>query len=233
MLKRIVQAIYPATCILCGDPGQGRRDLCHACEQDFTENQSACRICAIPLPETVADQVCGQCLQKKPPNNTAWSPFVYAQPLEWIIQQLKFNKRLSYARLLSDLMIERLASQQVQADCIIPVPLHNKRLLSRGFNQSVEIIRPVARYLDISLDTRSCQRQGFSAPQSAMDAKQRRKNIKGVFKFNNQKNYKHVIVFDDIVTTGSTAGEIVKVIKRQGVKQVDVWSLARADKIYK
>ena len=233
MLKRIIQAIYPATCILCGYSGSKDRDLCDACAADITENKSACKSCAIPLPESADQQQCGQCLQKSPVYDSAWSPFVYAQPLEWIIQQIKFNSRLSYTRVLSDLMISRMPVMEARPDCIIAVPLHAKRLTERGFNQSLEIIRPLARHLNIPLDNKSCLRKKYTLPQTAMDAKQRRKNIKGVFEFNNKNDYQHVVVFDDVVTTGSTVNELSRLIKRQGVKRVDVWSLSRAEKHYR
>ncbi|MDH5472886.1 MAG: ComF family protein [Gammaproteobacteria bacterium] len=232
MLKRIIQTIYPATCILCGASGAGDRDLCHACEADIVENRSACCTCAIPLPDTVNQQFCGQCLQKPPVYDAAWSPLLYAQPLEWMIQQVKFNSRLSFTRVLSDLLIARLPQIEVLPDCIIPVPLHARRLTERGFNQSLEVIRPVAKYLNIPVDHKSCRRKKHSQPQSGMNARQRRQNIKDVFEFDNRMGYQYIVIFDDVITTGSTVNELARVIKRQGVKRVDVWALARADKNY-
>ena len=233
MLKRILQAIYPATCILCGFPGAKDRDLCDACAGDIIINSSACKSCAIPLPVSADQQLCGQCLQKPPLYDSAWSPFVYAQPLEWMIQQIKFNSRLSYTRVLSDLMMSRLPVMETRPDCIIAVPLHARRLTQRGFNQSLEIIRPLASHLNIPVDNKSCRRKKHTLPQSGMDAKQRRKNIKGVFEFENKKDYQHIMLFDDVITTGSTVNELSRLIKRQGVKRIDVWSLLRAKKNYR
>ena len=233
MLKRILQAIYPATCILCGFPGAKDRDLCDACAADIMVNISACQLCAIPLPEHADQQLCGQCIQKKPVYDSAWSPFIYSQPLEWIIQQIKFNSRLSYTRVLSDLMMSRLPVIEDKPDCIIAVPLHLRRLRQRGFNQSLEIIRPLAKHLNIPVDNKNCIRKKYTLPHSAMDAKQRRKNIKNVFEFSNENGYQHIILFDDVVTTGSTVNELSRLIKRQGVKRIDVWSLSRADKHYR
>ena len=233
MLKRIIQTIYPSCCILCGGPGLLNRDLCAACEQDLPRNTHACRRCAIPLPDVADQQLCGQCIKKKPLYDSAWSPFLYAQPVEWVIQQIKFNARLSYASVLSELLVKHVPDVARQADCIIPVPLHVKRFRERGFNQSLELVRLLARHVNIPIDDKSCTRKKYSAPQMGMSAKQRRKNIKHVFEFNNEKNYRHVVLFDDVITTGSTVAELTRTIKRQGVKRVDIWSLARAEKKYR
>lgn len=230
MLKRIIRFIYPATCILCGQQGSANRDLCAACAADIVCNEHACRCCAIPLPVGADQQLCGQCLQKKPVYDYAWSPFLYAQPLEWIIQQIKFNSRLSYTAVLAELLIEHMPELKDRPDCLMPVPLHDRRMRQRGFNQSLELSRAVAEKLKIPLEITQCRRTKYSGSQTGMDAKQRRRNVKGIFEFNNTKNYKHVVIFDDVVTTGSTVTELSRVLKREGVKRVGIWSLARAEK---
>lgn len=233
MLKRIVRTIYPATCILCGRPGQGDRDLCRACEADIQTNGHACRACAIPLPEGAHQQLCGQCLQQPPLFDSAWSPFLYVQPLEWIIQQIKFNSRFASTRVLADLLAQQVSGFSRRPDCIIAVPLHPRRMRERGFNQSLEMIKLVAKQHSIPVDNKNCWREKYARPQTGMNAKQRRQNIKGAFKFNNVNQCQHVLLFDDVITTGSTVTELTGVLKRQGVKRVDVWSLARAEKHYR
>ena len=177
--------------------------------------------------------MCGQCLKNPPEYDSAWSAFIYAQPLEWMIQQLKFNDKLSYAHLLADLMMPYVPALDQQPDCIIPVPLHVKRLRQRGFNQTYELINPVAKKLGIKIDTKHCLRKKHTKAQTGLNAKTRRQNLKGAFEFKNNHNYNYVILFDDVITTGSTMNELVKRIKKQGVKRVDVWSLARAEKSFK
>ena len=230
MLTRIINAIYPPTCTLCGSHSQISRDLCVACEGDFTPNLTACVRCALPLPFDLHGAVCGECLRSPPHQQTAWSAFVYAQPLEWMIQQLKFNDKMAYGRLLGQLAIPLLPRLDTPPDCIIPVPLHPKRFQQRGYNQAYELVKPLARQLNIRIDTQSCRREKYTSAQSDLDAKQRRQNIRNAFQFENTHAYDHVIVFDDVITTGSTIAELVKVIKQQGVQRVDVWSLARVGK---
>jgi len=230
MLTRIIDAIYPPTCVLCGKHGQSGRDLCHACENDFIVNQHACGRCALPLSFHLAGAICGECLHSPPSQHQAWSAFVYAQPLEWMIQQLKFNAKMGFAHILGQAASHYLPVLETTPDCIIPVPLHPKRQQQRGYNQAHELVKPLARHLDISIDSRSCWREKYTSAQSDLDAKQRRKNIRNAFKFDNSQQYDYVIVFDDVITTGSTIAELVNAIKKQGVKRVDVWSLARVAK---
>ena len=233
MLKRTLGQIYPHICVLCSQICDENRDLCCACQADLIVNLNACQRCAIPLPHSSDSQICGKCLQSPPVYDLSWSAFIYAQPLEWMIQQLKFNGSLSYAHLLAHLMLPYLPVLSSKPDCIIPVPLHVKRLRERGFNQAYELIKPVAKKLDIRIDIKNCLRTKYTESQTGIDAKSRRLNVKNSFKFHNKHNYQYVILFDDVITTGSTINELVSEIKMQGVKRVDVWSLARAEKLHK
>ena len=227
MFARISRLFYPSSCLLCGSSTTD--GLCAACAAELPENMCACVRCALPLYD--AEQaMCGRCLKKLPAFDAAWSPFIYAQPLEWMIAQLKFNAKLLQADLLADLMLQRLPMRAAKPDCIMPVPLHNKRLRQRGFNQSVELARPLARALQVKLDLTSCQRVRATSPQTGMKAVQRRRNLRGAFEFKNNQNYHHVVLFDDVMTTGATLNELAGLLKQKGVHRVDVWSLARAQR---
>lgn len=240
-MKKILDFFYPPRCQLCGS-GQNLEyngQLCAACAADIHINEFACRLCAVPLtttgspPQDISD-ICMQCIKNPPKYDACWSPFVYAQPLEWMIQQLKFNAKLNYANLLSALMTANLPChlyEQERPDAIIPMPLHNKRLKQRGFNQSQLLIKPLAKALQIPIDLTSCQRVLDTQHQTGKNARQRQQNIKNAFRFINKKNYKYVVIFDDVVTTGSSVSELCKVLKQAGVSRVDVWSLARAEKV--
>jgi ComF family protein len=227
MLARISNILYPPSCVLCGAVTQ--HGLCAECAAELPENNCACVRCALPLFAT-EQTICGRCLRKQPRFDAAWSPFIYAQPLEWMIAQLKFNAKLLQGNVLADLMLRRLPPFTAKPDCIIPVPLHNQRLRQRGFNQSVELVRPLARALAVPLDSSSCQRVRATSPQTAMNALQRRRNLRGAFTFSNDQNYQHVILFDDVMTTGATLNELAGLLKQKGVQRVDVWSLARAQR---
>ena len=237
--KDVVNALwrflFPAGCLLCAaTPSKSKNDyLCNSCLGDLQENRHACSLCALPIIDSTSTPLCAECLKSPPVFDGCLSAYVYAQPLEWMIQQLKFSEKLSYAPLLSSLMLRYLrvrVPKQSPADVIIPMPLHSRRLKERGFNQSLLLIEPIAAELGIPVDSNSCQRVLDTPHQTGKTARQRKQNIKGAFRFDNQKGYKRVIIFDDVITTGSSVGELSKVLRRAGVKRIDVWSLARAGK---
>lgn len=238
-MKPLMDFFFPPRCLLCGVSAAllPNCHLCVACAGDLKPNLKACSCCGIPLdsqPHTNEKIVCGQCLKSPPYFDNSWSAFIYAQPLEWMIQQLKFNAKLAYASLLSELMIRHLPRELLvspRPDAVIPMPLHNRRLKQRGFNQSVYLARPLARLLKLHLDATSCKRIRDTEHQTGKNARQRNKNIKGAFEFNNTKKYQHLVIFDDVVTTGSSVSELSRTLKQSGVERVDVWSLARAEKI--
>lgn len=237
-MKGLLDFIFPRHCLLCGTKHHllATNYLCEGCHADFVVNNTPCGRCGIPMVVQQAHSeglVCGQCQKSPPVYERCWSPFIYAQPLEWVIQQLKFNDRLSFAPLLSELMIQNMPAsmlKQRKPDAIIPMPLHNKRLKQRGFNQSLLLAKPLASVVGVKIDSSSCLRCSNTEHQTGKSARQRKQNIKGAFKFDNHQNYRYLAIFDDVVTTGSSVSELGETLKKSGVDRVDVWSLARAEK---
>jgi ComF family protein len=116
-------------------------------------------------------------------------------------------------------------------DQLIPVPLHADRLRERGFNQAVELARPIARHFGLPLNLKGVRRVLPTPPQSDLSRKQRLKNIRGAFEVVQgiaQPVSGHVVIIDDVMTTGSTADELAKVLRRAGAERVEVWVCARA-----
>ena len=213
-----------------------RTVLASACVPAVTR---ICHRCAIPLPVDYAAEhrLCADCLQQPPPFQYSTSAFVYGQPLEWMIQQFKFNAQLMYAPLFAGLWLDYLHRQPGQADArgvlpeaLLPMPLHPARLRQRGFNQSFMLAASLSKALQIPLSTRHCLRIRDTPHQTGKSARQRRRNIKGAFEFVNKPRYRHLAIVDDVVTTGSSVSELTRQLKRAGVQRVDVWSLARAGK---
>lgn len=226
-LKSVHDWLLPATCVLCDRAGVAGRDLCHGCAGELPYIDSACERCAIPLPQA---GVCGQCQQSPPAFDAARALFHYREPVDQLIKGLKFNSRLHNARLLGELMAERLVIPGIsRPDAIVPVPLHPARLRQRGFNQALELARPIARRLNAPLLPQLCQRLRDTAPQLGQDAKARRRNLKGAFAVADLGGIKHMVIVDDVMTTGSTAELLAQALKRAGVERVELWVCARAD----
>ncbi len=220
--------VYPSRCVLCHQPAEESLALCEPCRRDLPRNTSACIRCALPLPAESLS-VCGRCLAKPPPYHKARAPYLYQPPADHLIQTLKFQKRLAYARVIAELLVRDLiAGGDPLPELIIPVPLHIKRLRQRGFNQSLEIARLLAKSLSIPIDHVSCIRSRATAMQSGLAAKARRANIRGAFNLRRPVRAKHVAVVDDVMTTGNTVAELTNTLRKRGVATVEVWAFARA-----
>jgi ComF family protein len=110
----------------------------------------------------------------------------------------------------------------------VPVPLHPSRYRTRGFNQALEIARPLADRLKLPLCPNLCRRVRPTPPQRLLDAQTRRQNLRGAFQTTADLSGCRIALVDDVLTTGATADALAAVLKQAGAKQVEVWVLARA-----
>jgi len=146
-----------------------------------------------------------------------------------LVQQLKFSGKISFAPTLAQHMADvYLAKDMDLPDCLLPVPLHTRRLRERGYNQSIELARPLARLTGLPLSFGRVVRCRHTAPQVGNRVDARRRNIRGAFGLKTPLDVSHVLIIDDVVTTGSTVNELAKLLKSSGVSRVGVLSLARA-----
>ena len=130
---------------------------------------------------------------------------------------------------MGELLAQHLKSSLTdKPDMLVPVPLHTSRYLDRGFNQSLEMGRLIARKLNIPLNDTLIVRQKKSQSQVSLSAKERQKNVRGIFSNSGRLNGQHVAVIDDVMTSGSTVNEVAKVLKKAQAGRVDVWVFARA-----
>jgi ComF family protein len=230
LFRPLIITIYPPRCVLCGCPGFNDMDICAACYDNLPWIETACSQCALPLATGSGGQLkCGQCQQKPPAFDHSVSLFSYQDDAIKLIQQLKFNEKLVNSRLLGSMLATAINNHAADApDCILPVPLYSKRMRQRGFNQSIELARVVNKACDIPMNVRSVIRVRDTLSQTSLDRKQRRKNIRGAFQLACAINAQHVAILDDVVTTTSTVNELAQLLKKAGVRRVDVWSIARA-----
>lgn len=225
---RALRFVLPPRCLLCGGAGTDRRDLCAGCARDFTRNAVCCPRCALPL-ETPAP-LCGECLHREPAFASAWVPFRYEHPLDLLEARFKFHGDLAAGRVLAQMLIERAHIETpARPAALIPVPLHRARLRERGYNQALELARPLAQALGLPLRHDLLIRTQATPPQTGLDAKARRRNLRGAFAAAVDVPLPdHIVLLDDVMTTGATFREAARVLVRAGVARVDVWALARA-----
>lgn len=225
---RLLRVLLPPRCLLCGAAGSAERDLCAGCAADIAINAPCCPRCALPL-EAPAPS-CGACAKREPPFARAWVPFRYGHPLDLLEARFKFRADLAAGRVLAGLLADRARSDAPSPpELIVPVPLHPARLRERGYNQALELARPLARALAIPLRHDVLVRTRATPPQTGLDARTRRRNLRNAFAVAPGAALPaHVVLFDDVMTTGATLHECTRVLRRAGVARVDAWALARA-----
>jgi ComF family protein len=145
-----------------------------------------------------------------------------------LVQRFKFEGDLATGRLLALLLADYLAAGTEKPDCIVPVPLHSSRVKERGFNQAVELARPIAKRLKIKVRLDLCARVRATEVQSKLDAAERRKNLKDAFEVKDSVQGMHLALLDDVVTTGTTAETLAQAFKDAGAARVTLWSVCRA-----
>jgi len=223
----LLHRLLPLRCLLCGAVGAGGLDLCVNCKTDLPRNVLCCSCCALPL-ETKA-VLCGRCLKHEPAFTAAFVPFRYSAPLDELEARFKFGKDLAAGQLLAQLFIESMQQHNNQMPAlIVPVPLHPMRLRERGYNQALELAKPIARQLKIPLDAHLLHRARHTIAQTGLDARERRRNLRGAFTVTTKVSLpSHVALLDDVMTTGATLRECALALKRAGARSVSVWAVAR------
>ena len=219
----LLAALLPRQCFLCAAPAAGEF-LCPACHEALPHlSDECCPVCAVPTPSAT---VCGACLKKPPHFDATQAVFRYQFPLDRLVQSLKYAHRLSSADFFGRILAQR--RPRVTPDLLLPVPLAPRRLAERGFNQAVEIARPLAHQLGMPLETRHIQRRIDTAPQATLPWRERAGNIRHAFACGIDLTGKSILVIDDVMTTGATMNELAGTLKAGGAARVENLLIARA-----
>jgi ComF family protein len=222
-------------CIICGT--QRADPVCGPCYRDYLAADTArCRVCANLLPPVAACTatapnaalaLCGRCIAHPPRFDATIALGDYRLPLDGIVLALKFHARLDLGMALGRLLAQRAAASVVEgadaadsADAIIALPLGPARLRERGYNQSEEIARSAAAALGLPLLRRALVRVREGPAQQTLALAQRRANVRGAFAVAQPPRARHVLLVDDVLTTGSTLDEAASCLKRAGVQRV-------------
>lgn len=228
--QRLISALSPpGHCLFCEAASPRDIDICRACRLDLPWLEPGCERCAQPLPDPESNDLCGRCLVQPPHFSRAHACWAYRPPLSRAIVRYKYHRTQSIGRSLSILAAEQIASAYLQddlPDVITYVPLHWRRYLRRGFNQSEAVARTLAARLRIPL-LPLLQRTRATPPQQSLDAEQRHRNLRGAFTCREQLDGHRVALVDDVITTGATANEISRLLLKAGAREVHLWCLAK------
>ena len=219
----IDHALGPPVCQLCGARGIGP-EICAGCYRDLPRAPRQCPVCARPV---LVPGTCGGCLRRAPAFDRARVPFVYAFPVNRLIHRLKYGGVQCHARLLGEITGHALKRVDTRPELIIPVPLHRARLRERGFDQARVIAWYVSRVTGIGLGTGLCRRRTNTPPLWSLPPEERRRVLRQAFECRGRPPAR-VVLFDDILTTGSTAEALTRVLRAAGSRDVEVWAVARS-----
>lgn len=223
-LAAVGRFVLPPRCLVCGDGGHEARELCRACHASLPRNLACCGRCALPLSSAVPE--CDTCQADSRPWADVWVPYEYGCPLDSLEARFKFAGSLAAGRVLSDAWMEAGPPPSLP-ELLLPVPLHLSRLRSRGYNQALELARPLGRRYRIPVAHDVLYRARRTEAQSELDAAARLGNVRGAFAVRRVPEQKHVAIVDDVMTTGATLVECTRALLAVGVDRVDVWALAR------
>ncbi|MFT5769975.1 MAG: ComF family protein [Lysobacterales bacterium] len=228
MVDSIIDGILPWRCVVCGLSCTGS-GICMTCKAALPWNDKACSSCALPLP-SVDDLHCGACLKKPPILDAVFCPLLFKFPVDRLVHKFKFQRQLASGAVLGRILIERLQlEQRSRPDLLLAVPMHRIRFVQRGFNQSFELARQIGKAMNVPVAVCDLQRHRHTPAQSGLDARSRRKNLKGAFRWRGKPlPGMNIALVDDVMTTGSTLNECAKVLKHAGAQKVSAWAVARA-----
>jgi ComF family protein len=230
-INKLLRWVLPVNCVFCGLRTSDKQpNICPECIADLPWLENTCERCGLPLPAG-AGTLCGQCLQEPPVYQQLQTLFSYQFPVDQLVLRLKFQQQFVYAHLLGELLAERVAQYYAahasQPAVLLPMPLHVRRLRQRGFNQAVELSRPVARRLGVPIGYGCAKRVKYTEPQMELPLELRAQNMRQAFVVNPRLAGLHVAVIDDVITSGHTVHELALALRDVGVARIDVWGIAR------
>lgn len=229
-----VDLFLPAACLLCGEflpAGFDPREFCAECQANMPPlGRSHCSCCSQPFPASSSQHLCAICLQRPPAFSIVHAACSYQELVKDAIHQLKYRNQVNLAQPLGKLLGKALEATEdgFRPDCIIPVPLHPGRLKKRGYNQALEISRPLAKKLQVPIDTTLLQRTLETQPQQGLTAVERKNNLHNAFIVTTTTSARNILLVDDVMTTGETVRECCRVLMKNKITEVQIAVIGRA-----
>jgi ComF family protein len=227
----LLEFFLPRMCLFCGVAvGEAAAvAVCPECESQIEWVVSPlCTCCGrVFATREGADRLCGDCQADPPPFARARAAALYDGPVSQAITRFKFSRQMAFLPVMQHWLKRPLCLELVAAaDLLTPVPLHPKRIKKRGFNQALLLARA---FPGAAVAREAVVRTRHTAPQVGLNPKERQDNVKGAFAVTDPARVKgkHVLLVDDLYTTGATVKECARVLRRAGASRVEVLTVAR------
>lgn len=232
-LSRFADIALPPLCLACGQAVAAHATVCGSCwrEIDFLE-RPWCAVTGIPFPFEAGEGAVSAAAVAFPPSYArARAVMRYDDLAARLIHRFKYSDRMEAAPAFAAWLARIGADILPHAHIVAPVPLHPRRLFSRRFNQSAELSRALARRSGLLYMPELLCRVRATRPQVGLSGDQRRRNVKGAFRLSpggeEAIKGRHVVLVDDVMTTGATAEACARVLVHAGAAEVSVLCLAR------
>lgn len=223
--SHLIRKLSPGgECERCLQPTRSLFFLCESCIKELPQALHTCSQCSEPIASAGR---CGRCQLHPPAFDYSCCPFLYQPPLSLWIKACKDRRQLLWLPRLSGLMLLSPVAALAQADAITFIPSARRKLFRRGFNLTEIMARRLARALKIPLIDSALNKTSGN-DQRGLSARQRHKNLSNALQPGQlQLKGKHIVIIEDVITTGATANAAARALKQQGAAVVGIWALAR------
>lgn len=229
--RPLVDFVYPPRCPRCGEGIAAGPGLCATCWESFAfPGEPACSLCQTPLSQGASDSVCRHCLSHPPRHTGIAAAALYNEPARQLVLRFKHGGRIGLAALMGRLMASRLAHLSDDS-VLVPVPLHRTRLWQRGYNQSALLARAIAKHSGHAVRVDALQRIRATPKLGGLGRASRAAALRGAIRVRPRCREdiagRHVILVDDVLTSGATSTACTAALLEAGAKSVRIACFAR------
>jgi ComF family protein len=233
LLNTLLELFYPSNCVGCGQPQESGILLCEPCKATAPRIQTPfCRCCSRPFDGAIDGEFCcPNCEDRALAFDCVVSIYQAKGVLRDLIHRFKYGGHFHLRRVLTEFLLEAMQDSRLKEtpiDCLVPVPLHPTRLRERGFNQADALAESLSKRARVPV-WQCVERRLYTDTQTRFDRTERMRNLRNAFVLRKNCNVrgKHLVLLDDVLTTGSTLHECALVLRAAGAESVRAVTVAR------
>ncbi len=233
LFNYIIDTVFPAKCLTCEVKTDKANLFCFSCWNSLTFiSDPRCSICGSPFPiKMEKNSICPYCIEEKPSYDMARSVLRFDHRSEHLIHNFKYYDKTEATKTITNMMIKAYGEAMSKIDIVSAVPMHQSKLRKRKYNQAAVLANEIAKTSDKPYKPEILIKSKDSISQSGLSKEERKENVKNTFKLNplfkNDIWRKNILIIDDVLTTGATASECAKVLRRNGAKRINILTIAR------